>query len=197
MAPQFFASTGECAAQAKIDMMEALKNEKFKFHVTASDLSSAEMGSEVNYNSLDFEALVSGQAKSFSEMQKSEGILIVPFQSQKGIVTTATLNKSEKGVQIGELFNSKYSDDLNAIMQMSTAARPEKINYISVPNINVNIVEASIDGRVVYFTDLNNSGVMNRQPIPAEKLISDLRGAAQEFNRLYGEQLKKNNKLVH
>lgn len=51
---------------------------------------------------------------------------------------------------------------------MSTATRPEKINYISVPNINANIVEAVIDGRVVYFTDLKNSGVMNRQPIPAE-----------------------------
>lgn len=195
MAPQYFSNSTECAAQAKTDMMEALRSNQFKFNIREEDLKSAEAGAEIDHATLDLDKLLAGQAKSIGELTVSENTYIVPFKNTKGILTTASVAKSDKGFQIRELFNKKFSNDLNMIMAISAAGPPESMRYISVPNLDAVVVEVTHGGQAMYYTDLNNQGVINRQAMDGSKLMTSLQVAAQEFNRLNGDALKKN-KLV-
>jgi hypothetical protein len=193
---QYFQTLDEASKKAKSDLLEILKMEKdIKLNIDVKELEQSNPQGSVKHYSVDFNKFISGDSlRDLKAISTDDGVSIVPFVYENRIIASAFVNKDKNGWAVGGLSNDKITDDLNKIKQILKETPKFEINYFEVPNIDAHIYQAADNSSVRYFADYKD--VFNVQKeVKFPEIVNVLKRDAIEFQKKYGEELKKG-KLV-
>jgi hypothetical protein len=188
--PKYYATENEAIEKAKSDLLSIIRTSKgLSLGVDEKALQEAKPGIAVKQSNIDFEKLLTADStSSFEGIKKGEMATIFPLVAGDRVVTVVELNKDEKGWSIAGLAGKSIANDLNTI---KIAVGPEaEISVYDIPNLQVKVYGVKKDGAEIFYTDYGGQFSL-RQGVNASQLMPVLAKAAQEFQRLYGDELKK------
>lgn len=194
--PQYYQTLDEVSKKAKSDLQEVLKLDKdIKLNIDAKELDQSNPQGSVKHYLVDFNKFISNDSiKDFKGLSTDDGVSIVPFVLGNKIVASATVNKDQNGWAVGGLSNDKITGDLNKVKQILKETPKYEITYFEIPNIDAHIYQVDVDNNVRYFTDYKNIFSIEKE-IRLPDLVKVLKADALDFQKKYGEELKKG-KLV-
>src|ERR1051326_5975552 len=138
---------------------------------------------------ITFEDLAS--ANSFTDLRKNELAMIVPLVTDGGVATVVGLAKDERGWKIASLGDKSLSSDLDTIRR-ATGPQVDIVIY-DLPHSGEKVYAAmhaaTGGGGTTLYT--NYPGFNLRDAVPLERLLPLLKQDAAEFQRKYGEELKR------
>ena len=193
---QKFASQQEAINKAKSDFVEIIRLTKdINTGVDADILEKAQATKPVRKTSISFDKLLAADyTTDFSTLTTTDSTTIVPFSNNGKIVAVAELNKDEKGWGVIGLNDNDISNTLNIIAKSLPAMDESTIILYEIPNLSTRVYGFTSNKGTYYFTDYD--GFDLRRPISSRQLISILTPAANEFQKKYGDIIKKE-KLVY
>lgn len=191
-APQF-ASSEEAAAQGRRDLLEALRlSPDLRLGVERGQVEQSTAAPAIPVTDIDFgKLLATDGVADLEQLAAGERGNATPLQVAERVVATIETSRDGAGWRVSAIGNQSMTQELNAIRDggFDTGG----IRYFEVPNIDARIYALSATEQAQYLTSYG--GFSLRQPVTIEQLLPRLRQGAAEFQRLYGDELKKG-KLV-
>jgi hypothetical protein len=186
-----FPTVEAAVAQAVQDLAAALKaTEGANFGVRADDLTNAAPLGQIKQRTLNFERLIGLDSTSaFRSLVADEEPVLVPVGVNNSIATTVTLAKGNDGWKVASIGGSEHKDDLNQLPDAVKNRKFDNVTVYYVPNIEAKIFVVEENGTELCYTNYN--GMSMREGIPANALYKRIQSDAVEFQRKYGERLKK------
>jgi len=138
---------------------------------------------------ITFEDLAS--ADSFTALRKNELATIVPLVADGTVATVVGLAKGEAGWRVASLADKSLASELDVVRK---AVGPvAEIAIYNLPHSGEKVYAAmqpaTGGGGTILYT--NYTGFNLREPVPAERLLPVLKQDAAEFQRKYGDELKR------
>lgn len=188
--PRYFKTPQEAAQKAKQDLLEAMEAHKnLNTGIDPARLKKASPSVMVEYNELDFAKILATQeVENLGSLVLSRRGNIVPFVLDGTVIGVVEINNSQEGWEISGLANKSLTDDLNASRLI--AKGKTKITLYELPNLQLRIYAAAgLLRREVYYTNFEQLRIDDSVPIST--LYPLLRKKSQEFEKLYGKELKE------
>lgn len=192
--PKYYPTAKEAIQQAKSDLLAVLKlNKDLAIGVDEKTLQSAEAGDAVRQINLDFNKLINADSTGdFEKMAAGEMSTVYPMVAGNRVITIVEIGKNEKGWSVTGLGGKSTAQDLDIVR--TAVGSGAVISIYDVPNLQTKVYGVKKDGVELFYTNYGDRFSL-QQGVTAAQLIPVLKAAALEFNRRYGDELKKQ-KLV-
>jgi hypothetical protein len=188
-----FSTPQEAANKAKNDLLTVLRSRKeVALGLQEQVIEKSQPATPIRQFQITFEDLAS--ADSFTALLRNEAATVVPLVADGSIATVVEAAKTEAGWKVVSLADKSLSSELDAVRK---AAGPEgDIIIYDLPYSGAKVYGVTAPGggtAPVLYT--NYTGFTLKEAVPAERLLAVLKQDAAEFQRTYGEELKRQ-KLV-
>lgn len=185
---QRFATPKEAAETAKQHMMEAMGT--VNFGVNKDQLEGASPETAITRYGINWEALLKADANTRLEniVQKADKVDMVPLVNGRDVVTIISLKDKDGGYGIGAIGNTQLSEELNVVRKLAPTAANGGITIYEVPNLDAIVYVVDQQYYTSYKTPL-------RKAQTSEELMKLLQYEAADFQRRFGDELKKENLL--
>lgn len=186
----YFSNPQEAANKAKNDLLTVLRSRKdIALGLEQQTIEKSQPAAPIKQYQITFENLAS--ADSFTALRRNEPALVVPLVADGTVATVVGVAKDEVGWKIASLGDKSLSGELDVVRK---AAGPHtEIVIYDLPHSGEKVYAAmqpaTGGGGTVLYT--NYTGFNLREPVPAERLLPVLKQDAAEFQRKYGEELKR------
>lgn len=175
----------EAVEKGKSDLLEILKNQQFNLGVDPEQLREANARSGIPFHLMDFNGLLNYRSGEIESLIGERQKLVVPMVNDQRIVTTISVEEKEQGnFKIAELVLPQYTTEIN---MLSSEIRNEFTNFLIVEVPNLRATLYLVDERIYTSYD----GRELREAQDTESLLKELQAEAREFQREYGDILKR------
>ena len=185
-----FSTPQEAANKAKNDLLTVLGSRKeIALGLEQQTLDKSQPAAPVKQYQITFEDLAS--ADSFIALRRNQQALVVPLVADGTVATVVGVTQDEAGWKIAFLADKSLSSELD-VVRKAVGPQAEIVMYDlphSGEKVYVAMQPATGGGGIVVYT--NYTGFNLREPVPAERLLQLLKQDATEFQRKYGEDLKR------
>jgi hypothetical protein len=190
---KYFSNPAEAAGVAKNDMLQAMKD--VNFGVERKKLEAASPGQPVMKYDLSWESLLKADSTSgLEQMATAKAATLVPLVNGNEVVAIISLRDNNSQYSISGIGDAQVTRELDLVKKVISGDQQGEISGIyEVPNLNAFIYAVNQNGRQIYYTAYNNNSL--RQGMTISALIPQLKADAQQFEKQYGSELRKN-KLV-
>jgi hypothetical protein len=190
--PQHFASPEEAVRKAKQDFVSILSaNKELNLNVDSATLERSQPGRPVRRVELDFEKLLAADSTtSFDALVKSEKNTVVPLVVGDKVVTIVEVSRDDEGWKVIGLAGRDIAGDLEVLRQAAGDSTQHDVTLYEVPNLQARVYGVKREGREILFTNYGDRFSI-RQGVPAAALTPILKADAVEFQRQYGDTLKR------
>ena len=188
--PTYFSAPKEAANKAKNDLLTVLRSRKeLALGLEQQTIEKSQPGAPIRQYQITFEDLAS--ADSFIALRRNELATVVPLVADGTVATVVAVAKGGAGWKIASLADKSLSSELDVVRK---AAGPQvEIAIYDLPHSGEKVYAAmqpaTGGGGTVLYT--NYTGFNLREAVPAERLLPVLKQDAVEFQRKYGEELKR------
>ena len=186
----YFSTPQEAASKAKNDLLAVLRSRKdIALGFEQQTIEKAQPAAPMLQYQITFEDLAA--ADSFIALQRNEVATVVPLVADGTVATIVAVAKDDAGWKIVSLADKSLSSELDVVRK---AAGPQASMVIyDLPHSGEKVYGAMQPvtrgaGTVLY---TNYTGFNLREPVPAERLLPVLKQDAAEFQRKYGDELKR------
>ena len=186
----YFSAPQEAANKAKNDLLTVLRSRKdIALGLEQQTIEKSQPAAPVKQYQITFEDLAA--ADSFTALQRNELATVVPLVADGTVTTVVGLAKDEGGWKIASLADKSLASEVDVVRK---AAGPQAAIVIyNLPHSGERVYAAMQPltrgaGTLLY---TNYTGFNLREPAPAERLLPVLKQDAAEFQRKYGEELKR------
>lgn len=186
----YFSTPQEAANKAKNDLLTVLRSRKdIAFGLEEQTIEKSQPAGLIRQFQITFEDLAS--ADSFTALRQNELTTIVPLVADGAITTVVGLAKSEAGWRVASLADKSLASELDVVRKAVGPAT--QIVIYNLPHSGEKVYAAMQPATAGAGTMLytNYRGFNLREPAPAERLLPVLKQEAAEFQRKYGDELKR------
>jgi hypothetical protein len=186
----YFSTPQEAANKAKNDLLTVLRSRKdIALGLEQQAIEKSQPAAPLKQYQITFEDLAS--ADGFTALGRNDLETIVPLIADGAVATVVGLAKGEAGWKIASLADKSLSNELDAIRK---AVGPQaEIAIYDLPHSGEKVYAvmqpATGGGGTTLYT--NYTGFNLKEPVPAERLLPVLKQDAAEFQRKYGDELKR------
>ena len=190
--PQTFNTPEEAIKKAKEDLLAVLRaNKEINVGVDVATLEKAQPGPNVRQVVLNFDQLLTADsAADFSKFIKEDKSTVVPMIADNKVVTIVEVVKDDKGWKVTSLAAKDVADDLSAIHTAIGDTAQQAITIYEVPNLRTRVYGVRRNNTELFYTNYGNRFNI-REGVQASQLLPVLKADAIEFQRKYGDLLKK------
>lgn len=191
----FFASVGaqdnnqiqNLIEKGKSDLVKVLEQTKgeYNFGLTVDEVNRSNTGSPIEYKEMNFNSLLNYKSGDITPLLGETQKWVVPFMINNKVITTISLGESKGKYSVIELINHRYHNELGQLPTNLRSSKMKGLTMVYVPNLNT---IAYIMGTKVYTAYGGNS---IRDGISVQSFLNILKKDAIEFQRKYGDELKK------
>ncbi len=180
----------EAANKGKADLIKILsENREFNFGVSAKDVESAQPANPIEVFTAEFNGLLSDNTQNVNSISRSDEKFIVPLVNNTSVITTVSVASNSKETKVVELVNKQFSSELNQLPAGVKENNFKGLRIVYVPNLDA----------VLYIHEekcyTSYNGRSFREGANISEITKQLQIDAKEFQRKYGDQLKRG-KLV-
>jgi hypothetical protein len=186
----YFSAPQEAANKAKNDLLTVLRSRKeIALGLEQQAIEKSQPSAPIRQYQITFEDLAS--ADSFTALRKNELATVVALVADGTVATVVAVAKDEAGWKVVSLADKSLSSELDVVRK---AAGPQvEIIIYDLPHSGEKVYAAmqpaTSGGGTILYTKY--TGFNLREPVPAERLLPVLKQDAAEFQRRYGEELKR------
>jgi hypothetical protein len=186
----YFSAPQEAANKAKNDLLTVLRSRKdIALGLEQQTIEKSQPAAPVKQYQITFEDLAA--ADSFTALQRNELATVVPLVADGTVTTVVGLAKDEAGWKIASLADKSLASEVDVVRK--AAGQQAAIVIYNLPHSGERVYAAMQPltrgaGTLLY---TNYTGFNLREPAPAERLLPVLKQDAAEFQRKYGEDLKR------
>ncbi len=188
--PTFFATPQEAANKGKNDLLTVLRSKKdIALALEVQTIEKSQPAPPLKQYQVTFEDLAS--ADSFMALRRNELATVVPLVADGTVATVVTVAKGETGWKVVSLADKSLSGEVD-VVRKAVGPQAEIVIYDlphSGEKVYAAMQPATGGGGTLLYT--NYTGFNLREPVPAERLLPVLKQDAAEFQRKYGEELKR------
>ena len=190
--PQYFPTAEEAVKRAKEDLLVVLRaSPDLRLGVDQASLVRAQPGAAAPRFEVDFSKLLTQQsAVTLDSLVLSQRTTVVPLVDKDSVLTVVEVAQEQKGWRVSGLGGKDLADEFQTVRRTIGPTGAEAISIYEVPNLQARIYRVRRNGTESLFTNYTNRFTLSRSTTAAA-LIPVLRADAQEFQRKYGEALKK------
>jgi hypothetical protein len=186
----YYSTPQEAANKAKNDLLTVLRSRKdIALGLEQQTIEKSQPATPIRQYQITFEDLAS--ANNFIALRRNEMATIVPLVADDTVATVVAVAKDEAGWKIASLADKSLASELD-IVRKAAGAHVEIAIY-DLPHSGEKVYgamqPATGGGGTVLYT--NYTGFNLKEPVPAERLLPVLKQDAAEFQRKYGEELKR------
>ena len=194
--PQYFPTAEEAVRQAKEDLLVVLRaTPDLQLGADEASLARAQAGPAAPRFEVDFAKLLTQKsAVTLDSLVLSQRTTVVPLLDKDSVLTVVEVAQERQGWRVSGLGGKDLADELQVLRRSINAPGSERISIYEVPNLQARVYRVRQNGTESLFTKYGNRFTLSRGTTAAV-LIPVLRADALEFQRKYGETLKKQ-KLV-
>jgi len=186
----YFSTPQEAADKAKNDLLTVLRSRKdIALGLEQQAIEKSQPAAPVKQYQITFEDLAS--ADSFTALRKNNLAIVVPLVADGAVATVVELAKDEAGWKIASVADKSLASELQ-VVRKAAGAQAEIVIYDlphSGEKVYAAMQPATGGGGSALYT--NYTGFNLREPVPAERLLPVLKQDAAEFQRKYGDELKR------
>jgi len=188
-----FATPEEAAREAQKNLLEILESTKdLNLGIDPGKLKNAKLADLIQYLILDFDKILSTESvESLSQIVASKKSFVAPFVLDNEVVGVAQVAQYADGWKVSELANSAIQSDLNESVAMQRS--DGGVTLYEVPNLQLMIYGVRMRDKEMYLLDFEQGSI--KKAVPVEAFYGPMRDKAIQFQKEYGELLKKE-KLV-
>lgn len=193
--PQYFATQDEAIQKAIADFRAVLTSgTDIELGIDVETLTRTQHGRPVRRVELDFDKLLEvDAAATFEQLVGSERNLVIPLIADQAVATIVEVARDEGGWRVVGLAGQDIAGDLSAVLAIAGDSA-ESVTLYEVPNLQVRVYGVTSASGETLHTNYGDRFDI-RKGIDAAALLPVLRADAQEFQRKYGDALRKG-KLV-
>jgi hypothetical protein len=186
----YFSTPQEAANKAKNDLLAVLRSRKdIALGLEQQTIEKSQPAASLKQYQITFEDLAS--ADSFTALRRNELATIVPLVADGAVASVVGLAKGETGWKIASLGDKTLSSELDVVRR---AVGPQaEIAIYDLPHSGEKVYAvmqpATGGGGTTLYT--NYTGFNLKEPVPADHLLPVLKQDAAEFQRKYGDELKR------
>ena len=186
----YFSTPQEAANKAKNDLLTVLRSRKdIALGLEQQTIEKSQLAAPIRQFQITFEDLAS--ADSFTALRRNELAIVVPLVADGAVATVVGLAKDEAGWKVASLADKSLASELE-VVRKAAGAQTQIVIYDlphSGEKVYAAVQPATGGGGTTLYT--NYTGFNLREPVPAERLLPVLKQDAAEFQRKYGEELKR------
>ena len=186
----YFSAPQEAANKAKNDLLTLLRSRQdIALGLEQQTIEKSQPAAPVKHYQITFEDLAA--ADSFIALRRNEMGAVVPLVADGTVATVVGVSKDEAGWKIASLADKSLSSELD-VVRKAVGPQAEIVIYDlphSGEKVYAAMQPATGGGVSVLYT--NYTGFNLREPVAAERLLPVLKQDAAEFQRKYGEELKR------
>ena len=186
----YFSTPQDAANKAKNDLLTLLRSRKdIALGLEQQTIEKSQPAAPLKQYQITFEDLAS--ADNFTALRRNELATIVPLVADGAVATVVGLAKGEGGWKIASLADKSLSSELD-VVRKAVGPQAEIVIYDlphSGEKVYAAMQPATGGGGTVLYT--NYTGFNLKEPVPAERLLPVLKQDAAEFQRKYGDELKR------
>jgi hypothetical protein len=186
----YFSAPQEAANKAKNDLLTVLSSRKeIALGLEQQTIEKSQPAAPIRQYQITFEDLAS--ADSFIALQRNEVATVVPLVADGTVATIVAVAKDEAGWKIVSLADKSLSSELDVVRK--AAGQQAAMVIYDLPHSGEKVYAALQPATAGAGTALytNYTGFNLREPVPADRLLPVLKQDAAEFQRKYGEELKR------
>ena len=185
-----FSTPQEAANKAKNDLLTVLRSRKdIALGLEQQTIEKSQPAAPVKQYQITFEDLAA--ADSFTALRKNDLAIVVPLVADGTVATVVGLAKDEAGWKVASFGDKSLASELE-VVRKAVGAQAE-IDIYDLPHSGEKVYAAmqpaTGGGGTLLYT--NYTGFNLREPVPADRLLPVLKQDAAEFQRKYGEELKR------
>ena len=187
---RIFSAPLEAANKAKNDLLTLLRSRKdIALGLEQQTIEKSQPAAPVKQYQITFEDLAA--ADSFIALRRNQMATVVPLVADGTVATVVGVAQDEAGWKIAFLADKGLSSELDVVRK---AVGPHaEIDIYNLPHSGERVYAAMQPvtrgaGTLLY---TNYTGFNLREPAAAERLLQVLKQDAAEFQRKYGEDLKR------
>ena len=185
-----FSAPQEAANKAKNDLLTVLRTRKeIALGLEQQTIEKSQPAAPVKQYQITFEDLAA--ADSFIALRRNQMATVVPLVADGTVATVVGVAQDEAGWKIASLGDKSLASELD-IVRKAVDPHTEIVIYDlphSGEKVYASMQPATAGGRTALYT--NYEGFNLREPAAAERLLAVLKQDAAEFQRKYGEDLKR------
>ena len=186
----YFSTPQEAASKAKNDLLTVLRSRKeIALGLEQQTIEKSQPSTPIRQFQITFEDLAS--ADSFTALRKNELAIIVPLVADGTVATVVGMAKGEAGWRVASLADKSLASQLDVVRK--AVGLVAEIAIYNLPHSGEKVYAAmqpaTGGGGTILYT--NYTGFNLREPVPAERLLPVLKQDAAEFQRKYGDELKR------
>jgi hypothetical protein len=186
----YFSTPQEAANKAKNDLLTVLRSRKdIGLGLEQQTIEKSQPAAPMLQYQITFEDLAA--ADSFTALRRNELATVVPLVADGTVATVVGVAKSDAGWKVASLADKSLANEVDVVRK---AVGPQAQIFIydlphSGEKVYAALQPATGGGGTTLYT--NYTGFNLREPLPAERLLPVLKQDAAEFQRKYGEELKR------
>jgi len=186
----YFSNPQEAANKAKNDLLIVLRTRKdITLGLEQQTIEKSQPAAAVLQYQITFEDLAA--ADSFTALRRNELATVVPLIADGTVVTAVSLARSDAGWKVASVADTGLASELDVVRK--TAGPQTQIVIYDLPHSGKKVYAAmqpaTGGGGTILYT--NYAGYNLKEPVPAERLLAVLKQDAAEFQRKYGDELKR------
>jgi hypothetical protein len=185
-----FSAPQEAANKAKNDLLTVLRSRKeIALGLEQQTIEKSEPAAPVKQYQITFEDLAS--ADSFIALRRNQMATVVPLVADGTVATVVGVAQDDAGWKIASLADKSLASELD-VVRKAVGPHTEIVIYDlphSGERVYASMQPATAGGGTALYT--NYEGFNLREPASAERLLAVLKQDAAEFQRKYGEELKR------
>jgi hypothetical protein len=186
----YFSTPQEAANKAKNDLLIVLRSRKeIALGLEEQTIEQSQPAAPVKQYQITFEDLAS--ADSFIALRRNPQALVVPLVADGTVATVVGVVQDEAGWKIAFLADKSLSSELD-VVRKAVGLQTEIVIY-NLPHsgekVYASMKPVTAGGGTALYT--NYKGFNLRESASAERLLAVLKQDAAEFQRKYGEELKR------
>ena len=186
----YFSTPQEAASKAKNDLLTVLSSRKdIALGLEQQTIEKSQPSTPIRHFQITFEDLAS--ADSFTALRRNELATVVPLVADGTVATVVGVAKDEAGWKIASLADKSLASEVDVVRK---AAGPQtQIVIYALPHSGEKVYAAmqpaTGGGGTILYT--NYTGFNLKEPVAAQRLLPVLKQDAAEFQRKYGDELKR------
>ena len=186
----YFSTPQEAASKAKNDLLAVLRSRNdIALGFEQQTIEKSQPAAPMLQYQVTFEDLAA--ADSFNTLRRNALAAVVPLVADGTVATVVGVAKSDAGWKVASLADKSLASEVDVVRK---AVGPQaQIVIYDLPHSGEKVYAAmqpaTGGGGSVLYT--NYTGFNLREPVPAERLLPVLKQDAAEFQRKYGEELKR------
>jgi hypothetical protein len=187
---RYFSTPQEAANKGKNDLLAVLRSRRhIALGLEEQTIEKSQPAAPIKQFQITFEDLAS--ADSFSALRQNELATVVPLVADGTVATVVGLAKGEAGWKVAFLADRSLSSELDVVRK--AVGPPVEIVIYDLPHSGEKVYAAmqpaTGGGGTMLYT--NYPGFNLSEPVPTERLLPVLKRDAAEFQRKYGDELKR------